>query len=192
MTDKELHIDTEGIQKDNHHSYYNHKYEPTSYDILETLFHQFELRKDDCFVDFGCGKGRLNFYINQRFHCNTIGIELNEDYYLDAQKNLASYQGAYKDRISFHHLAAQDYTFLGTENLFYFFNPFSVEIFGHVIHNIYDSIAEHPRECHLILYYPDPDYLYFLENQTCLTLCKTIPMTGYQKDYRECFMVYRF
>lgn len=192
MTDKELKITTEGMQKDNHHSYYNHKYEPTSYEILDQLFDECPLTTEDTFVDFGCGKGRLNFYVHHRFHCNSIGIEFNEEYYKDALCNLETYTGIHKEQIAFECLPAQCYLPQGTETYFYFFNPFSVEIFGHVIQNIYDSMAEHPRDCKLILYYPDNDYIYYLENQTALSFLQDIPVTGYTKDSRERFSIYQF
>ena len=192
MTDKELKIATEGIQKDSHHSYYNHKYEPTSYEILEQLFDEIPLSSSDTFVDYGCGKGRLNFYVNHRFHCHSIGIELNKDYYQDAVENLHSYSGIHKEKIQFHCMLAQSYVLNGSETYFYFFNPFSVEIFRHVIQNIYDSIEEQPRDCTLILYYPDEDYIFYLENNTGLQFVKEIKLMGSQKDSRECFCIYRF
>jgi len=192
MNDRELKIETGGIQKDEHHSYFNHKYEPTSYENLDHLFDECPLTSKDSFVDFGCGKGRLNFYVNHRFHCKSVGIELNNTYYKDALENLVSYQSIHKDYIEFHCMPAQSYLPNGDETFFYFFNPFSVEIFGHVILNIYESLAEHPRECRLILYYPDADYIYYLENNTGLTLEQEIPVSGYSKDCRECFLVYRF
>lgn len=192
MTDQELKIATDGIQKDEHHSYYNHRYEPTSYEILDQLFDECPLSSTDTFVDYGCGKGRLNFYVNHRFHCKSIGIELNESYYNDALQNLSSYAGTHKKLVQFQCIPAQSYLPTGDETYFYFFNPFSVEIFGQVILNIYESLADHPRDCRLILYYPDADYIYYLENNTGLMFEQKIPVKGYQKNSRECFVIYRF
>ena len=192
MNDKELRIKTGGIQTDNHHSYYHHKYEPTAYEILDQLFDELPLTTNDSFVDFGCGKGRINFYVHHRFHCQSVGVELNDEYYQIALDNKSSYQDTHKEQIQFHHILAQSYLPSEKDNYFYFFNPFSVEIFGHVINNIYDSIADNPRDCTLILYYPDSDYIYYLENQTCLTFVQTIPVSGYSKDSRECFCIYKF
>lgn len=135
MTDKELKIYTNGIQNDDHHSYYNHRYEPTSYENLTLLFDQYPLTSKDGFVDFGCGKGRINFYVHDRFHCKSIGVELHEAYYEDATRNLTTYVGTQKEQISFHCMPAQSYLLDGSETCFYFFNPFSVDIFGQVIQN---------------------------------------------------------
>ena len=89
-------------------------------------------------------------------------------------------------------MPAQSYLLKGHESCFYFFNPFSVEIFGQVIQNIYDSLEESPRECALILYYPDADYIYYIENYTGLKLHKIVKVAGNQFDPRECFYIYYF
>ena len=50
--------------------------------------------------------------------------------------------------------------------MFYFFNPFSVEIFQSVIHNVLKSVEHYPRPVDIVLYYPTTAYVYFLEEQT--------------------------
>lgn len=192
MNDKILKIETGGIQNDQHDTYFNHRYEPTDYENLDKLFDELSLTQSDCFVDFGCGKGRLNFYVHHRFQCASVGVELNETYYQIAEKNKKSYVGHAKERIQFVNVPAQNYHFIGKENYLYFFHPFSVEIFGKVIQNIYDSLCEQPRTCYLILYYPDSEYLYYIEQYTGLRLRKQIDVAGSEKDNRECFCIYEF
>lgn len=189
MTDKKLYIKTDGIQSDDRHTYYNHRYEPTSYEILDILFDALMLTPEDTLVDYGCGKGRLNFYVNSRFHCNTVGIELNAAYYQDALDNLNTYNGAFKHKIQFECIPAQNYIVSENENYFYFFNPFSIELFRKVIGNILTSLEDTPRKCRLILYYPDPEYTFYLQNYTIFQLEEaiTIPLS---KDVRECFCIY--
>lgn len=189
MTDKKLCIKTDGIQSDDRHTYYNHRYEPTSYEILDILFDALMLTPEDTLVDYGCGKGRLNFYVNSRFHCNTVGIELNAAYYQDALDNLNTYNGAFKHKIQFECIPAQNYIVSENENYFYFFNPFSIELFRKVIGNILTSLEDIPRKCRLILYYPDPEYTFYLQNNTIFQLEEaiTIPLS---KDVRECFCIY--
>lgn len=66
--DEMLNIKTEGEQKNFNDSLHYHRYEPTPYSALEHLFKKYALKRNDRIVDFGCGKGRLNFlsitYIN--------------------------------------------------------------------------------------------------------------------------------
>ncbi len=53
---------------------------------------------------------------------------------------------------------------------FSFFNPFSINIFRTVIHNIWESYERNRREVHIILYYPPYDYLQFLHQGTSFEL----------------------
>ena len=78
-----LNIETSGVDK-YHTSHLYHRYEPTPYEMLNYLFEQYQLKSTDHVVDYGCGKGRLNFYIQHYFHAHVIGIELNETFYEDA------------------------------------------------------------------------------------------------------------
>ena len=68
MTDKDLCIETEEIQTDGKDTYYCHRYEPTPYEVLDELFTFYTPEKTDVFVDYGCGMGRLNFYIEKSIH----------------------------------------------------------------------------------------------------------------------------
>ena len=191
MNDKLLGIHTDGIQQDSHHNYYNHRYEPTSYGILDMLFENLKLQRTDCFVDYGCGKGRLNFYVNWKYHAMTKGIELNNQYYQDALSNLATYHGVAKKSIQFYCIPAQCYAVEDCDNYFYFFHPFSIEIFRTVLNNILESVSTNPRPCTLILYYPDYEYTYYLETQGIFTLSSILPIDGPASgDRRECFMIY--
>ena len=78
--DELLNIKTEGEQVGFNESLHYHRYEPTPYVALEILFKQYELKSTDRIVDFGCGKGRLNFYIHYLFNSSVIGIEMNETF----------------------------------------------------------------------------------------------------------------
>ena len=75
MDDKTLHIQTDFIQQDGKDTFYNHRYEPTPYDVLDNLFSVFAPEPDSCLVDYGCGPGRLNFYVEKRFGLSSIGVE---------------------------------------------------------------------------------------------------------------------
>ncbi|MEQ8154354.1 MAG: SAM-dependent methyltransferase, partial [Clostridiaceae bacterium] len=72
--EKQLNIKTSGEQKIFNESIHYNRYEPTSYSALEILSEQYEFTADDSVVDFGCGKGRLNFYINHFFGSAVTGI----------------------------------------------------------------------------------------------------------------------
>ncbi|UOY91784.1 SAM-dependent methyltransferase [Ectobacillus sp. JY-23] len=193
--DELLNIETEEIQEGFHKSFHYHRYEPTPYSALETLFQSYRLQAEDHVVDFGCGKGRLNFYINYWFHATVIGVEMNEEFYNEAMENREGYLEIRPERenqIQFEHCLAQDYKIQPKDNRFYFFNPFSIQIFMNVINNILRSIEEHNREVDVILYYSSEDYMYFLENQTAFELIHEVTLPGeYESNAFEKFLVYR-
>ncbi len=182
--DKLLHIKTGGQQgfPDNFHY---HRYEPTPYSVLERLFEWYDVKNGDCLVDFGCGKGRLNFYVHYRFHVSVVGVEMNETSYQSAEENLRTYtltHGPVQGQIQFHRCLAEDYRIQPTNNRFYFFNPFSVEIFMTVIGNILRSFDKDPRDLEVLLYYPSEDYIFFLDNQTPFELRAELTFEDIYKD----------
>lgn len=193
--DAVLHIKTVGEQKEFYKSLHYHRYEPTPYHALETLFAQYDLKSSDRVVDFGCGKGRLNFYIHHFYHASVVGIEMNETFYKEAMENRDRYikkEKKGRDKIHFQCCLAQEYEIDPLDNKFYFFNPFSVQVFMNVINNILFSVEQVEREVELILYYPSEDYIYFLDNQTLFELKEEVRLPGlYERNSNERFLVYR-
>jgi SAM-dependent methyltransferase len=190
--DELLNIHTAEKQKGFNKSSHYYRYEPTPYSALEDLFNEYELKSSDHVVDFGCGKGRLNFYINHFFNAYVTGIEMNETFYLEAIENLNSYEKESNDKIQFCCCLAEEYQIDPFENRFYFFNPFSVQIFMKVVNNILLSVEESERDVELILYYPSDDYIYYLENDTVFELKQEVKIPGlYEFVPYERFLIYR-
>ncbi|MFE8701358.1 methyltransferase [Cytobacillus sp. FJAT-54145] len=190
--DKLLNIQTTGEQAGFNDSLHYHRYEVTPYSALEQLFNNYQLKKSDHLVDFGCGKGRLNFFLHHRFQATVTGIEMNEIFFEKAIKNRSEYLKIHKDiasKINFFCCLAQDYKVDNLDNRFYFFNPFSIPIFMSVVKNILISMENSPREVDLILYYPSEDYIYFLEYQTPFELFEEISLN--KRDQNERFLIYR-
>lgn len=196
--DKTLHIMTEQIQNDGTDTYYCHRYEPSPYEVLDYIFTEYPLSKTDMLIDYGCGMGRLNFYLHHRFHCKTVGVELNHTYYKACVSNNASYHhekaqkegNPYSD-IRFYEESADSYSVDDEINHFYFFNPFSIEIFRKVIDQIYESLERVPRTVTLLLYYPDSEYTYYLDTCTPFESIMEIPLHGYAKNIQERVIIYR-
>jgi SAM-dependent methyltransferase len=193
--DEFLSIHTRGEQKGFHSSHHYHRYEPTPYLALEELFDNYSLTENDRVVDFGCGKGRLNFYLHHFFHTAVVGVEMDEDFYREARINLISYGQVYKkniEKIQFFCCLAEEYEINRLDNRFYFFNPFSLKIFIKVVNRILQSVEQNYREVDLILYYPSDDYLYYLENQTSFYLFREVKLSGVFEPFpNERFNIYR-
>lgn len=188
-------IKTTGEQQGFYESHHYNRYEATSYFALETLFKEYTLSSNDCIVDFGCGKGRLSFYINYYYNCKITGIEMNNNYFdicINNKKNYLKNYNKEKNKIEFLNIFAEEYKISSTDNKFYFFNPFSVQLFMKVINNILISLEKSPRDIDLILYYPSDEYIYYLENYTGFLLYKEIELPKLSiNDKRQKFSIYR-
>ena len=139
----------------------NNIYQATYYRDLVTIFDMVSMEPEDTLVDFGCGLGRVLFYGNSRHYCRTTGIEADRQVYDKLLENAAGYQKRFydqEDRMLFYNMPAQEYEIADGDNYFYFFNPFSAEIFRSVIDNIIDSVSRCPRDIYLMLYYPTFEY----------------------------------
>ena len=131
----------------------NHsRYEPTSYTVLERLARSRWISREDVVVDYGCGKGRVGFYLNHVLGCRTIGVEYDEKLCLSARENLRAYTGS-RDAIEFACANAEAWAVPREASCFYFFNPFSVKILQGVLGRILESWYEFPREMKLFFYY---------------------------------------
>lgn len=118
---------------------------------------------------------------------------MNSFFYQQAQINKTTYQAKHKKQlsfISFENCFAEEYEINSQENIFYFFNPFSVQIFQKVLNNIINSVQTTPRPITLILYYPDIDYINHLENTTFSLLQEIKIEPNYHQDSRNTFLIY--
>ena len=57
---------------------YHHPYEPTDYRVLERLAGSGLIGEGDTVLDYGCGKGRVGFFLSYRTRAKTLGIEYDE------------------------------------------------------------------------------------------------------------------
>ena len=86
MWDKLLQIKTTGRDASNS-DIYRYPYEPTPYSVLERLANSGFITKKDLVLDYGCGKGRVDFYLSYQTKAHTIGIEYDERIYQSAIEN---------------------------------------------------------------------------------------------------------
>ena len=157
--DKLLQIQTGGRDETNADEYH-HPYEPTDYRVLERLAKSGLIGEDDVVLDYGCGKGRVGFFLSYRTKAKTIGIEYDAHIYVDARNNRKAAISRIKP--DFVLTRAEEYEVPADVNRCYFFNPFSVEILHKVMARICDSWYEDPREIFLFFYYPADEYISYL------------------------------
>lgn len=157
--DKLLQIKTTG-RDDTNADQYRYPYEPTPYCVLERLANSGLIKKRDVVLDYGCGKGRVDFFLAYQTKANTIGIEYDERIYRGALDNYKT--GISKIRTEFVLADAQIYQVPEEVNRCYFFNPFSVELLRKVIARVIESYYSNPREMLLFFYYPSEEYISYL------------------------------
>ena len=139
---------------------YHHPYEPTPYGVLERLADSGLIGNDDVILDYGCGKGRVGFFLSYRSKAKAIGIEYDARIYQGALENQKTTISRVKP--DFVLSRAEEYEVPPDVNRCYFFNPFSVEILHKVMARIMESWYEVPRDIFLFFYYPADEYISFL------------------------------
>ena len=157
--DKRLQINTIG-RDDLGADEYRYPYEPTPYCVLERLANSGMIRESDVVLDYGCGKGRVDFFLSRQTKACTIGIEYDERIYqsvIENQKTAVS-----RAKAEFVLERAEAYEVPSEVNRCYFFNPFSVEILRKVMARILESYYDRPREMLLFFYYPSEEYVSYL------------------------------
>ena len=188
--DVSLQIKTTGRDETNADAYH-HPYEPTPYCVLERLAGSGLIAEEDVLLDYGCGKGRVGFFLSYRTKAKTIGIEYDDRIYRMALEN--QQRALSGDRTTFVLSRAEAYDVPSGVNRCYFFNPFSAEILHKVMARILESYYEHPREIFLFFYYPADEYISYLMSVDALEFYDEIECEDLfeGKDMRERIMVFQ-
>ncbi len=187
--DKLLKIRTSG-RDDSHSGRYNYPYEPTPYSVLERLAGSGFLTKKNVLLDYGCGKGRVDFYLAYQIGCRCVGVEYDERIFAKAIENKENAVSG--NKVDIFHEKAENFDIPPQTDRFYFFNPFSIEIFQKVMSMIRCSWYEAPREILLFFYYPFDDYRRTLTSSDGLELLEMIDCRDLEGDNeKEQIMIYR-
>ena len=157
--DTTLQIRTSG-RDDLNSDEYRFPYEPTPYCILERMVGSGFFSQDHMVLDYGCGKGRVGFFLAYRAKAKTIGIEYDERIYESALSNQKTTLSRIKPEFVL--TRAEEYEVPEAVDRCYFFNPFSVEILQKVMARIIESYYENPRDVLLFFYYPSAEYVSYL------------------------------
>lgn len=152
-------------------------YEATPHDILVKMVTRYPFEENDCFVDFGCGKGRVICFSAENGCKNVIGIEYNKKIFESLQKNI---EELYRDTIRIFNLKAEDWRCAPETNKCYFYNPFYLKYFIKVLHNILNCSER--QVIYLFLYDAAMGYQTFLSRQKYIRLTEVIKGNHGQGD----------
>ena len=130
-------------------------YSPSSWLFIPRVMRSLEVGRDDVFVDFGSGKGRVVLQAARYPFGRVVGVEISEELNRIARENVERGR---------HRLACQDVELVTSDVLeyeipddmtyAYFYYPFFGEIFKKVVDNIVASIDRRPRTVTII--FTDP------------------------------------
>lgn len=153
--DRNLHIHTFGWD-DSESDEQNFPYEPTPYAVLNRLAESGYIQPENQVLDYGCGKGRVCFFLAAQCGCRVKGIDFSEKLIRIAGENQARF--AHKAKVCFQCSPAEKYE-VQEEDRFFFFNPFTETILNSVLGKIRKSWYEKPRNILLFFYYPSDEFV---------------------------------
>ena len=157
--DNLLHIRTTG-RDDSHSDQYRYPYEPTPYSVLERLANSGYIGKKNTMIDYGCGKGRVDFFLAYQTRCHAIGIEYDQQIFEKAVLNKE--KGVLAEKVSFVQADAVEYKVPEQVDRFFFFNPFSLDLLKKVLARILESYYAQMRNIQLFFYYTSDEYIAYL------------------------------
>jgi len=156
--DKRLHIRT--IGREDESSADCSPYEPTPYAVLQRLADSGHVRRKSRVLDYGCGKGRVAFFLAAAVGCRVTGIDHSPKLIDIARANRSA--SGLGDRVRLVCCPAERYE-PEDEDVFFFFNPFSQRVFDSVLRRLRRSWQDSPRALRVVCYYPSEEYLRCLE-----------------------------
>lgn len=186
--DRRLKIRTLGREEEP--SVHYASYEPTPYPVLRRLADSGYVRRKDHLLDYGCGKGRVLFFMASAIGCRATGIDRSPKLIEKARENRRT--SGLGDRVALECCPAEKYP-ISNENVFFFFNPFSETIFAAVLRRIADRSAESGRPLTVLCYYPSEEYIRCLDNTPEVRRIEEIDCSDLFRghDPRERIVAYR-
>jgi SAM-dependent methyltransferase len=130
-------------------------YVPSAWHVLPQALHYVRAGRQDTFIDFGCGKGRVVHQAAKRPFRRVIGVEISRLLADLARAALAA--GQHRHRCQDVEIVVSDATRFEVPDdltIAYFYDPFRGEILDAVLQNIIASIDRRPRPVRIIYVHP--------------------------------------
>ena len=136
-------------------------YTPAGWMTLRRVLPKKEVSRDDVFIDYGSGMGRVLLQACRYPFSRVIGVELSEQLHRIAQENVDRLRPQLRCEVELVNTDAREYQVPDDVTVAFFFNPFVGRIFEDVVGRLVQSVHRCPRTLRVI-------YLNPVEEQTLL------------------------
>lgn len=130
--------------------YINNKYVhyvPSTVFSIKKIVDALNINSNDSILDYGSGKGKAIYEFSKFSFSKIGGVELSEELFRISEQNMKKLK---LFEIEIYNENALDFKKLSNYNHFFFFDPFSIDVFSGVINNIIESCKITPREIVII------------------------------------------
>jgi len=131
-------------------------YVPSRWHVLPRALRYLGVSDEDCFVDFGCGKGRVVHQAARWPFKRVIGVEVSPELAEEARALLKARSHQHRAReVEVVVSDVREYQVPDDLTIGYFFHPFGRETLDMLLGRIVESIDRRPRRVRLIYVLPD-------------------------------------
>ena len=138
------------------------QYQPTVPDEFREIMERIDIDWNEyTFIDLGSGKGRALLLASEYPFRRVIGVEVQHDLHLIAEKNIAGFESERKVCSDIRSYAgdAREFEFPNEPIFLYLFNPFPEYVLKTVTENLQRSLEQNPREVIVIYNTPECGFL---------------------------------
>jgi len=133
-------------------------YAPTAYRSFHAVMKQVPVHREDAFLDYGSGKGRVVILAAMRPFSRVIGVEISEHLCAIARRNVRKARKRLLcPRVEIVTANAADYALPDEATVVHFFDPFRDEILEAVLAKMRESLRRRPRR--ITVLFADPAHL---------------------------------
>jgi SAM-dependent methyltransferase len=157
--------------------YHGGLYIPSSWVVLRHLFKTLAVTREDVFVDYGSGKGRVLIFAAQQPFKRVIGVEMFEAHHRVARRNLERNRDRFRcGDVELITADATEWRVPDDLTIAYFYAPFPWRTFNQVLQQLFASLDRHPRRLRLVYYFmTDEDREFLMETGRAQYLDYKVP-----------------